>query len=441
VRNLALAELETLLPAERMALGDVNHPFGNQGAHIVYPETEEEIVSVLKVANGKGLKVIPVGGGTKQGFGGMGEKADLMLSLSRYKGVIEHTVGDMTMAVRAGTTMQEIADHLRQYEQMLPIDASWPEDATIGGVIAANDSGPKRMKYGSARDFVIGLRVVYPDGKVIRTGGKVVKNVAGYDMNKLFVGSMGTLGVISEVRVKLRPLPKYESLVLLHFQGHGTKEIRSFVSGLLNSTLEASSLELLTPGLAKELTRQHGWVLAISFEDREKAVHVQEDWVKNHQPERTEIDILRQQDAKAWWEHFSHIAPNGAGRFGISGPKTEIALKIGSKNLDVPDILKACEELKNNYGVTVKGHGGLGHGISRVIVKGDEEALLQYVEAVRRTAENKKGYAIVTHMPYALRQRCSVWGEKPVYFSLLEGIKQTIDPNRMLNPGRFVGGL
>lgn len=438
---MELAVLETSLPTERIALGDVNHPLGNQGTHVVYPETEEEIASVLKIANGKDLKVIPVGGGTKQGFGGMEKKADLLLSLSRYKGVIEHTVGDMTMAVRAGTTMQEIADHLGQYEQMLPIDASWPEHATIGGVIAANDSGPKRMKYGSARDFVIGLRVVYPDGKVIRTGGKVVKNVAGYDMNKLFVGSMGTLGVISEVRVKLRPLPKYESFVLLHFHGAETGEIRSFASSLLNSTLEAASLELLTPGLAKELTGQHRWTLAIAFEDREKAVHVQEQWVKNHRPERTEIEILQQQAAKAWWKHFSHIVPNGADRSGISVSETEITLKIGSKNLDVLDVLKACEELGNKYDVTVNGHGGLGHGISRVVVKGDEEDLLQYVETVRRTAENKKGYAVVTHMPLVLRQRCSVWGKKPIYFSLLKGIKRTIDPNRILNPGRFVGGL
>jgi len=297
------------------------------------------------------------------------------------------------------------------------------------------------MKYGSARDFVIGLRVVYPDGKVIRTGGKVVKNVAGYDMNKLFVGSMGTLGVISEVRVKLRPLPKHESLVLLHFHGAEPSEIRSFASSLLNSTLEAASMELSTPGLAKELTGQHLWTLAVAFEDRQKAVHVQEDWVKHHRPERTEIKILQQQAAKAWWKQFSHIVPNGADRSGISETETEIALKVGSKNLDVIDILKACEEWGNRYGVTVNGHGGLGHGISRVVAKGDGEDLLQYVETVRRTAENKKGYAVVTHIPLVLRQRCSVWGEKPVYFSLLKGIKQTIDPNRILNPGRFVGGL
>lgn len=432
---MVLTELQTLLPAERIGLDDVNHPLGNHGTHIVYPETEEEIASVLKHANENGWTVIPAGGGTKTGFGGLTEKADLLLSLARFKGINEHTVGDMTMAVRPGTTMKELADHLAKYGQMLPIDAPWPEYATIGGVIAANDSGPKRIKYGSARDFVIGLRVVYPGGKVIRTGGKVVKNVAGYDMNKLFIGSMGTLGVISEIRLKLRPLPKYESLALLSFPGGNPDDIRSFATELLNSAMEPGSLELLTPELAGTLVGSPEWTLAIAFEDREKAVHAQENWLKNHRPKRAEIESLQQQAARDWWKAFVRIAPHGASE---AQTETEIALKVGSKNLDVLDHLRAAEELGEEYGLAVKAHGGLGHGISRVFAKGNEEALLSFLQALRNVV---KGYVIVQHMPLAMRGQASVWGEKPAYFSLLEGIKRTVDPNGILNPKRFVGGL
>ncbi|HET7580469.1 MAG TPA: FAD-binding oxidoreductase [Bacillales bacterium] len=438
-RKLVLAELQNLLPGERIGLDDVNHPFGNQGAHVVYPETEEEIVSVLKEANEHGWKVVPAGGGTKKGFGGVEEKADILLSLSRFKGITEYETGDMTMAARPGTTMKEIVDHLAEHGQMLPIDASWPEYATIGGVIASNDSGPKRMKYGSARDFVIGLRVVYPDGKVIRTGGKVVKNVAGYDMNKLFIGSMGTLGVISEVRVKLRPLPQYESLVLLSFPYSKIEEIRTFAVELLNTTVEAASLELLTPELAEELAGRRNWTLAIAFEDREKAVHSQEDWVKGHLPVDTEVEILQQEEAKSWWQTFSRTAPYCTPD--VSNSETEMALKIGSKNFDALRNLQAAGKLGDEHHLVVKGHGGLGHGISRVFVKGEPDDLLSYVKTLREIVTAKKGYVIIQHMPLTMRRQVSVWGNRPVYFPLLEGIKKTIDPNGILNPKRFVGGL
>ncbi|HEX6923238.1 MAG TPA: FAD-binding oxidoreductase [Bacillales bacterium] len=421
------------MPEERVALGDIHHPLGNHGVHVVYPESEEEIAAVLRYANESGLSVIPVGGGTKQGFGGEEEKADILLSLARMKGVVEHTAGDMTMTVRPGTTMQEIADHLEAHGQMLPIDAAWPEYATIGGVIASNDSGPKRMGYGSARDFVIGLRVVYPDGRVIRTGGKVVKNVAGYDMNKLFIGSMGTLGVISEVTVKLRPIPQYESLVLLAFANMGVDKIRSFAIKLLDSMMEPTSLELLSPSLTETLTGGSGYSLAIAFEDREKAVHNQVEWVKEHCPPHASIEILQQQEERDWWGRFLRVSPNGA----TGGDYSEIALKIGSKNLDVIENVEMCHESAKEQGLAVNIHGGVGHGISRAYVKGDARKLLSYTEAVRARVP----YAVVTHMPFTLRKRCQVWGEQPSYFSLLAGIKQTCDPNGVLNPKRFVGGL
>lgn len=433
---MVLADLQTVVPEERITPGDVNHPLGNAGTQVVYPESEEEVAAILAYANENGLTVIPVGGGTKQGFGGETEKGDISLSLARMTGIIEHTTGNMTMTVRPGTTMQEITEHLDAHGQMLPIDAPWPEQATIGGVISANDSGPRRMGYGSARDFVIGLRVVYPDGKIIRTGGKVVKNVAGYDMNKLFIGAMGTLGVISEVTVKLRPLPQYESLVFITFSdeaGDETEVIRSFVRKLLDSMMEPVSLELLSPRLTETLTGDGGYALAIAFEDREEAVHDQEEWVKAHRPENTDINIFRQQEAKDWWRKFSRISPKGTD----DSNDSEIALKIGSKNMDVLNNVQLCHELATEQGLSVAAHGGAGHGITRVYAKGDARALLSFVAKVREHVP----YAVATHMPFTLRQQCSVWGEHPVYFKLLEGIKSKIDPNRILNRKRFVGGL
>lgn len=415
-------------------------PLGNQGSVAAYPETEEQIAQILKYAHENNVKVIPVGGGTKRGFGGTEERADLLLSFRAYKGIIEYSQGDMTITVKAGTTIKEIAEFLKPNHQMLPLDPAWPEWATIGGVAAANDSGPKRCRYGSARDLVIGMRIVYPDGRIIRTGGKVVKNVAGYDMNKLFVGSMGTLGIISEITLKLRPMPKFESLSLLTFpQQADMSIIRSFCIGLLNSHLEPVSLELLSPVLNERLNGKNGYALAIAFEDMEKSVRYQEDWVKSHQPADTDRILLNGEEAAAWWNRFAQISPHGAA--GTVHYGTEATLKLGSKNLDALELIHECHQLGERSGLWIEGHGGAGHGLSKVYMKGDQAQLSSFVQEIRSLAEAKGGYAILQHASLALRREAGVWGKKPVYFPLLEGIKKTIDPRQVLNAKRFIGGI
>ncbi|MBP1934105.1 FAD-binding oxidoreductase [Ammoniphilus resinae] len=408
---------------------------GNWGEYLISPRTEEEISAILKYAHEQSLSVIPVGGGTKRGFGGTEEKADILLSLADYKGVVEYSEGDMTLTVRAGTTMQELSEYLGKHQQMLPLDPMWPSHATIGGVIAANDSGAKRLRYGSARDLVIGTRLVYPDGKVLRTGGKVVKNVAGYDMNKLFIGSMGTLAVLTEITLKLRPVPKYESLVILHLPQ--VQNVLPFAISLLDSMIEPVSLEVLSPSTNFLLNGKEQYALAIAFEDVEKAVHYQEDWVHTHKPENAVIDHIDQEDARNWWRRFSELAPAVIPGTDID---SRIALKIGSKNLDALDLLVSCHELGEKLGVQVEAHGGLGHGIAKAYVGGGDLAKYAgFIDQLR--ASEKAAYVIIQHAPLAVRRELDVWGKRPPYFALLEGIKKAIDPKRILNPSRFVGGI
>ncbi|WP_453997540.1 FAD-binding oxidoreductase [Bacillus nitroreducens] len=419
-----------------------SNPYGNSGYVIVYPKTEEEIVSLLKYANSNGKKISIISGGTKRGFGGLVEYFDILLSLKNYKGVVEHTVGDMTLTVRPGTTIKELQDYLAKTNQKISLDPAWPEYATIGGVIASNESGPKRLRYGSARDIVIGLRVVYPDGTVIRSGGKVVKNVAGYDMNKLFIGSMGTLGVLSEITFKLLPLPKYESLVLLSFSEGSENEIKSFAVKLLDSILEPVSVELLNPSLSKRLINQDSYTLALSFEDVESSVHYQEEFVKNNlQPTGTNLQILPQEEARLFWDKFSRIAPNGVTTEVNSNNQVEAALKVGVVNLDVLQVLEACKQLQDSINVKIEAHGGLGHGLCQINLSGESDNIVTAIQKLRESVTQLGGYAVVTHLPYALRLKVDVWGEKPSYFALLEGIKEKVDPKKVLNSKRFVGGI
>jgi glycolate oxidase FAD binding subunit len=430
-----LTELKAVLPESQIKeAGPDDLSLGNNGHVVVFPKSEEEIANVLRYANKHGKKISVIGGGTKRGYGGQIETADILLSLVDLKGIVEHAVGDMTVSIKSGTPFLELQSYLKEHNQKVPLDPPLSEHATIGGVIAANESGPKRLGYGSARDAVIGLRVVYPDGTVIRTGGKVVKNVAGYDMNKLFIGSMGTLGVISEVTLKLRPLPKYESLILLSFPEGNFDAIRSFVVAVLDSTMEPTSLEMLNPSLAKRLTGQGYYTLAMSFEDVESSVRYQEEFVKNIQPDKTNISIMHQQEAKEFWATFSTISRH-------ESELLEASLKIGVVNLDVINVIRESQLLQDINNVTIEAHGGLGHGLCQVNLKGTSEDIIVVINKLRDFATGRGGYLIVKHLPFTLRQKVSVWGEKPVHFFLIEGVKAKNDPNSVLNYKRFVGGI
>lgn len=432
---------ESILPKEQIIeVDEPDHLLGNGGVQIMEAYSEEDISKVLTYAYENEKTVNVISGGTKRGFGGETEKADILLSLKHYTGIVEHSAGDLTMTVRPGTTLKEIDEELAKSGQFVALDTPWPELATIGGIISANDSGPKRLLYGSARDLVIGLRIVYADGRVIRTGGKVVKNVAGYDMNKLFIGAMGTLGVISEITIKLRPLPKFEGLSLIHFPEGSESEIRNFAVSLLDSMMEPVTLELLSPSLAETLTGKNSHTLAIAFEDRQKAVLEQEKWIKENLPANVVHTVIHQEQAQKWWEDFRHIGPNGHNDDNIDA-HTMAALKIGSNNLDVLVNLQTAERLAETHHVTIEGHGGLGHGISRIFVKGQPEDIVQFITEFREKVEQRFGYVVCTHLPFRLRETVQVWGDKPAYFALLEGIKATNDAKRILNRNRYIGGI
>ncbi|MGG1559424.1 FAD-binding oxidoreductase [Geobacillus thermoleovorans] len=434
-----IEELQAFLHPEQIKRNESFHPLGNDGAVTVYPRTEEEIAAVLRYADRHGKKVVIAGRGTKRGFGGQREQADILLSLEHYAGIVEHAAADMTVTVKAGTVFGDLQRALAPHRQKVALDPFWPEEATIGGVIAANDSGPKRLGYGAARDSVIGLRVVYPNGTVIRSGGKVVKNVAGYDMNKLFIGAMGTLGVLSEITLKLRPLAKYESVVLLSFPSGDLHDIRSFAVSFLDTMMEPICFELLNPALSERLTGRPVYTLVIGFEDVENAVHYQEHWVERLRPKMAEMSILAAEEASAFWQAFYTAAPNGRLEQAENG--VEAAVKIGVVNLDVLSILRESVLIADRCHVRIEAHGGLGHGLCQAYMHGGEEGVLTAIEELRQTAVRLGGYAIVKHLPLSLRQRVDVWGGKPSYFFLLEGIKRKIDPNKTVNDQRFIGGI
>src|SRR5258707_507031 len=190
------------------AAGAADAVGGVQPKLVVEPGTARELADVLRLSNDAGLAVIPRGGGTKLGWGNPPARADLILSTARLNEIIEHAWADLTVTVEAGCTIQRLQETLAEHGQRLALDPLWPERATIGGVLSANDSGALRLRFGALRDLIIGVTIALPDGTLASSGGKVVKNVAGYDLPKLVTGALGTLGVIVRAVFRLLPLPR-----------------------------------------------------------------------------------------------------------------------------------------------------------------------------------------------------------------------------------------
>src|SRR6059036_724988 len=202
---------------------------------VVDPGTEKELAEVLRLSNEAGLAVIPRGGGTKPGWGNPPSRADVILSTARLSAIIEHAWADLTVTVEAGCSIRRLQETLAEHGQRLALDPLWPERATIGGVLSANDSGALRLRFGALRDLIIGVTIALPDGTLASSGGKVVKNVAGYDLPKLVTGAFGTLGIITRAVFRLHPLPRNTRSFSIGTKG--AEEARRLIHAIQNSNL------------------------------------------------------------------------------------------------------------------------------------------------------------------------------------------------------------
>src|SRR5213592_2915920 len=211
---------------------------GVQPKLVIEPGAERELAEILRLSNEAGLAVIPRGNGTKLGWGNPPTRADLILSTTRLNEIIEHAWADLTVTVEAGCTIQRLQETLAQHGQRLALDPLWPEKATIGGVLSANDSGALRLRFGALRDLIIGATIALADGTLAESGGKVVKNVAGYDLPKLVTGSLGTLGVITRAVFRLHPLRHRSRTLTAKFEApeEAQKALLAIQASKLNSS-------------------------------------------------------------------------------------------------------------------------------------------------------------------------------------------------------------
>src|SRR5258706_12615401 len=224
------------------AAGAADAVGGLQPKLVVEPGTERELAEILRLSNEGGVAVIPRGGGTKLSWGNPPVSADLILSTARLTKIIEHAWADLTVTVEAGCTIQKLQETLAQHGQRLALDPLWPEKATVGGALSTNDSGALRLRFGALRDLIIGVTIALPDGTLASSGGKVVKNVAGYDLPKLVTGALGSLGVITRAAFRLHPLPKHTRTVTAAFDG--VDQAQRILLRVLDTQIVPAELEL-----------------------------------------------------------------------------------------------------------------------------------------------------------------------------------------------------
>jgi glycolate oxidase FAD binding subunit len=419
-KNVSLEDLQRIVGAEHAREATPEDAVdGVEPAFVAEPGSVEETSELLRLAGDEGLAVAPRGGGTKMGWGNPPRDLDLVVSTTRMNGIVEHVPGDQVVRVQAGMRLHDLQERLAGSDQMLGIDP--PEmGATIGGIVAANSTGPRRYRYGTIRDLIIGVRIVLPDGTVAKAGGKVVKNVAGYDLSKLFTGSLGTLGVIAECNFRLHPKPEVGQTVAVELSS--TAAANEAAQAILHSQLVPSAVELHWGGEARLLT--------VLIEGIPPAVEAQAQTASHLLRGFGEVRTLSEEEA----DNLGPLEPPGTGG--------EVALKISTPPAELVGVLDSTLEACSRRGVTPRITAHAGNGVTYVgLSGGDEESWAQIVEELREIWTRRGGSVVVREAPLAFKNRVEVWGPLGSRLELSRRVKEKLDPRGTLNPGRFVGGI
>jgi glycolate oxidase FAD binding subunit len=417
--QVAWPELAEIVGKEHLRAATAADTFDGVTPQMVCePETAEDLARALRWATDAGLKVAPRGGGTKMGWGNPPAACDLVLSTARLNRVLEHAWSDMTVIVEAGCRVADLQKTLAEHGQQLALDPLWPEQATIGGILSTNDSATLRARYGSLRDLIIGITVALPDGTLAKSGGKVVKNVAGYDLAKLFTGALGTLGVIVQAIFRLHPLPRETRS--LSFTGT-PQSLNKLLLAILASKLTFTGLQLRAAHQSTQLDIRFDGTAA-GIQAQVNQVHeIAAAFLGSH---GAPADV----SAGTWISHqsiWSGAAPALLAKFSVLPAQfAAVCVLVERSAGSLP------------WRLVVQ---SVGAGYVRMV--GTEKALRTALLTLRDEVAKTGGTVAALGCPVAVKRGLDVWGPPSDAQPLMVRIKQRFDPNGTLNPGRFVGGI
>jgi len=398
---------------------------------VALASTEAEVAAALRAAADAGEVVVPWGAGSRQDLGNPLAEIGLVLSLEQLNQVVEYVPTDMTITVEAGMRFADLQALAARNRQTVPLDPPRSARATIGGIVATAAFGPRRTAYGGVRDLLLGTRIALPDGRVIKAGGKVVKNVAGYDISKLMAGSLGTLGILTEISLRLRPLPADCRTLLYGFAEPGPA--LETAEKILASELLPAAMAVASPRAARRLGAPGAWMLALALEESAENNAYQVERLGQIVGGQAETATLTGDPDRSFWDELTNYGDRFGAAFGI---------RVGTVISALGSQLEGCQAAGEAAGLDAIAYVPSGTAMLYGFQPGgDVDAMEGEVKARFAAAAEEGGAAVLESGPAALRRRFDVWGPSRPEWRLAARIKQTFDPKRILNRGRFAGGL
>ena len=399
------------------------------------PADQAELAAMVAAAYARSEAIYPIGGGTSLDYGLVPKRPGRGLSLANLTGVVDYPARDMTITVEAGIPIARLAETLAAERQWLPIDIPQPEQATLGGLVATAWSGPRRYGWGTVRDYVIGVHAVDGRGTPFKGGGRVVKNVAGYDFCKLLTGSLGTLGVITQLTLKIRPMP--ERSVLLACQFENLAQAETILAAMVRSQTTPSAIELLTgpawndgaalPSLVSGMAGHivaglEGTAAEVGWMAEQLAGEWQQQGVR-------QIDAVTD-NAGGLWQRLSEFPAQG---------EAPLVVKATLRPGKVVEFVAEVQQI--DPAASIQAHAGNGIVLVRFSQFASSEVSRTLVGRIQPAAAAAGGHAIVLSCEYAVElTRQAVWGGVEPATAWMQRVKRQFDPKGILNPGRFIYG-
>jgi glycolate oxidase FAD binding subunit len=442
---------------------------------VVFPKNTDQVAEVVKFANREQLALVARGSGTKMTMGNPPQKLDLVVCTSRMNHMLDVDTSNLTITVEAGVKFRDIQARLATQEDrcylpledleaegdeiicsdrshsgcFIPIDPPYADKATIGGIIAANSTGPRRLLYNLPRDCVIGIRVVAPNGDILGSGGKTVKNVSGFDVSKLMVGSMGSLGVLCEMTIRMLPLPEKMETLLLSFADF--MDTAAFAEAVFETSLLPAAVEILNSRAYGHLSSNdipafgsQGYVAAVALEAFEPAVDRMRKEILEMAKKggaRAEA-VLEEQAHRSFWLAVSNLPASLDKKFsGLIKAKLNYPLSLGKT------IIAAGESIfsQAHLDYSVQAHAGNGICFAHLLIDHeDSDATDKAAAAMNQLlslCREIDGNLVIQSAPLETKGKLKMWGESGSDFVVMQRLKDRLDPTGIMSPGRFVEGL